>query len=229
MPDGKKGGGGAAPKQIAEMRDAPYNPRTISSEAMDGLRDSMYVFGDLSGFVWNKRTGNIVCGHQRKAAIGDLDCSEIEWSDEIKVELGAKHGRFKSVERNGQFRSKDGTAFGVRMVDWPEEFEKSANILANDRRIQGHWHTDLLTSAVADIRSTLPQMDELFGLTGLLDDSLVVEPEPTEIIEITVRKPPTMTWALIGIPTVRFGEISQKVESIAKTKDIICEVIANDG
>lgn len=32
-----------------------------------------------------------------------------------------------------------------------------------------------------------------------------------------------MTWVLIGIPTVRFGEISERVEEIAGLSEVICE------
>jgi len=41
---------------LAQLRDAPYNPRTITAEALEGLKASMGRFGDLSGFVYNVRT-----------------------------------------------------------------------------------------------------------------------------------------------------------------------------
>jgi hypothetical protein len=36
-----------------------------------------------------------------------------------------------------------------------------------------------------------------------------------------------MTWVLIGIPTIRFGEIASTVEAIAAKPGIMCEVTAN--
>ena len=57
------------PKTTAELKPAPYNPRSISEEASRALAFSMDEFGDLSGFVFNLRTGHLVAGHQRKERI----------------------------------------------------------------------------------------------------------------------------------------------------------------
>ena len=51
--------------KLSALRPAEYNPRTISDEAFEGLGSSIDRFGMLSHIVWNKRTGNIVGGHQR--------------------------------------------------------------------------------------------------------------------------------------------------------------------
>jgi hypothetical protein len=50
---------------VSEMNPAPYNPRSISDEAMQGLRKSLDRFGMVEPIIWNRRTGNIVGGHQR--------------------------------------------------------------------------------------------------------------------------------------------------------------------
>jgi len=49
------------PETIDDLKADPKNPRKISPEALDGLRYSLGEFGDLSGLVWNKRTGTLVC------------------------------------------------------------------------------------------------------------------------------------------------------------------------
>jgi hypothetical protein len=54
---------------IADLTPAEYNPRRISDEAMAGLRASLDRFGVVQPIVWNKRTGRIVGGHQRVAAL----------------------------------------------------------------------------------------------------------------------------------------------------------------
>ena len=41
------------------------NPRTIKSKRMSALRTSLQRFGYVDLIVWNRRTGNIVGGHQR--------------------------------------------------------------------------------------------------------------------------------------------------------------------
>ena len=58
------------PKEVeaAIVRDlvpAEHNPRTITDARSQQLAKSMGKFGDLSGIVFNRRTGRLVCGHQR--------------------------------------------------------------------------------------------------------------------------------------------------------------------
>lgn len=59
-------------KLIADLMPAPYNPRTISSEALAGLRASVERFGLVEPVVWNRRTGHVVGGHQRLKALQAL-------------------------------------------------------------------------------------------------------------------------------------------------------------
>ena len=51
--------------KLTELRPAAYNPRRISTEALGGLGDSLLEFGLVQPVVWNRRTGNVVIGHQR--------------------------------------------------------------------------------------------------------------------------------------------------------------------
>jgi DNA modification methylase len=52
-------------KQLSTLMPAPYNPRTISPEALAGLRGSVERFGLVEPVVWNRATGHVVGGHQR--------------------------------------------------------------------------------------------------------------------------------------------------------------------
>lgn len=51
--------------QLSELTPADYNPRTITDQAMEGLENTIEEFGLVQPIVWNRRTGNIVGGHQR--------------------------------------------------------------------------------------------------------------------------------------------------------------------
>lgn len=55
------------------MLNAPYNPRTISGKAKLDLRKSIENHGLLGSPIWNKRTGNIVGGHQRVEQLDMLE------------------------------------------------------------------------------------------------------------------------------------------------------------
>jgi len=51
--------------ELTDIKSAGYNPRTITDEQLKMLNKSLQTFGDLSGIVYNRRTGNLVGGHQR--------------------------------------------------------------------------------------------------------------------------------------------------------------------
>jgi len=50
---------------LADVKPFEGNPRTINKGRMKALRTSLSRFGYVELIVWNKRTGNIVGGHQR--------------------------------------------------------------------------------------------------------------------------------------------------------------------
>lgn len=57
----------------SELKGAEYNPRIIDKEAKKRLKKGLQKHGLVSPITWNKRTGNIVSGHQR---ISQLDALE---------------------------------------------------------------------------------------------------------------------------------------------------------
>ena len=66
------------PKLIADLIPAPYNPRSISPSALDGLRHSVERFGLVEPVVWNRRTGRVVGGHQRLKVLQQLGQAETQ-------------------------------------------------------------------------------------------------------------------------------------------------------
>lgn len=56
----------------SRLINAEYNPRTITADAKRKLRDGLKRHGIVTPPVWNRRTGNIVGGHQRLAALDAL-------------------------------------------------------------------------------------------------------------------------------------------------------------
>lgn len=61
----------------SEIKNAEYNPRRISEAAKLKLREALEKHGLVEPVVWNKKTGNLVGGHQRleqlDALIGKSD------------------------------------------------------------------------------------------------------------------------------------------------------------
>ncbi|EGP4802007.1 DNA modification methylase [Enterococcus faecium] len=70
--------------KLADLKPADYNPRVELTPGMDEyekLKQSILEFGFIDPPIFNKRTGNLVGGHQRVAVAKDLGlCEEIEVS-----------------------------------------------------------------------------------------------------------------------------------------------------
>ncbi|MCD6379644.1 ParB N-terminal domain-containing protein [bacterium] len=65
-------------KNISELKLAPYNPRTISDEEKEALKESIKRHGLVEPLVWNRRTGNVVGGNQRLIVLKELGEEEVE-------------------------------------------------------------------------------------------------------------------------------------------------------
>lgn len=60
----------------AQIKNAPYNPRKISDAAKKKLKRNIKTRGLMGGIVVNKRTMNLVSGHQRISVLDELEQSE---------------------------------------------------------------------------------------------------------------------------------------------------------
>lgn len=117
--------------RLEELKPAEYNPRRISDSALEKLGESMERFGFMVPVVWNKRTGNIVGGHQRykklmadgqeetDVVVVDLDDNE-EMALNIALNSRELRGDFTKevVQQLKECEAQMGDAFGdVGLVD----------------------------------------------------------------------------------------------------------------
>ena len=56
-----------------DIKNAPYNPRLMDEDAKKRLRANIAKHGLVSALTWNKRTGNLVGGHQRLEQLDALE------------------------------------------------------------------------------------------------------------------------------------------------------------
>ena len=177
--------GGKMIRTLGEMEGHPRNPREIGQVASDGLRSSMWVFGDLAGVVFNASTSHVICAHQRREQLEALDVSKIRWGRPYTVTLGYERHRFESVERDGWVRLPDGARFHIRQVSWPDEdFEKAALLTANNPEIMGDF-TDDAAELLEELRLTIPDLTmEQLVLDDLLDELTEgLEDEPDDALD----------------------------------------------
>lgn len=80
---------------INDITPADYNPRIDLNENDDEykkIKNSIQEFGYVDPIIWNKRTGNIVGGHQRYTVLKDLghekvDVSVVDMSEQDEMAL----------------------------------------------------------------------------------------------------------------------------------------------
>lgn len=56
-----------------DIKNADYNPRIMSKEAKKRLKENLKSHGLASALTWNRRTGNLVGGHQRLEQLDSLE------------------------------------------------------------------------------------------------------------------------------------------------------------
>jgi len=62
---------------VTKIKPAKYNPRAISDNAFEGLKESLKKFGFVDPLVVNTRTGNLIGGHQRLKAAESLGIKKV--------------------------------------------------------------------------------------------------------------------------------------------------------
>lgn len=57
----------------SQIKNAPYNPRIMDVKAKKRLKQNIAKHGLVAPLTWNKRTGNLVGGHQRLEQLDSLE------------------------------------------------------------------------------------------------------------------------------------------------------------
>ncbi len=88
---------------VAELHAARYNPRIVLEPGMpewEKLKTSIEQFGNVEPIVWNRRTGNVVGGHQRLAVLKSMGyesvpCSVVDLDEEEEKLLNIALNKIK--------------------------------------------------------------------------------------------------------------------------------------
>jgi DNA modification methylase len=83
--------------KVTELSPAPYNPRSITDEAMKGLSASIERFGLVQPIIWNERTKRVVGGHQRLKV---LQANKVTETSVIVVDLPESEEKALNVALN---------------------------------------------------------------------------------------------------------------------------------
>lgn len=148
---------------ISELTSARWNPRQISAEDQALLHKSLEYFGDLSGVIYNRTTGNLVGGHQRVEIFKKID-------PKSAVVLTKEYDELTSTKTRayGYFEVGD-DRYAYREVEWPPEREKLANLAANN--IGGSWEVDKLGTVLSGLAKNGQSVADL-AATGFSKNTL---------------------------------------------------------
>jgi hypothetical protein len=144
--------------KVYDLNPNPRNPRKISDQKLEMLKRAIEEFGDLSGIVYNRRTRQLVGGHQRSKVFN----SDAEILIERVFETPTKSG---TVAEGYIVVGED--RFQYREVDWDEVRERAANIAANKHG--GEWNYSALNEWLLDLDQNNFDMD----LVGFSHEELI--------------------------------------------------------
>lgn len=151
--------------KISELAPNPKNPRTITDDKLTQLKKALLEFGDLSGVVYNRKTKQLVGGHQRTKL----------FDKETRVVITYQHLKpTKTGTLAEGYILLKGERFSYREVSWPKHREMAANLAANkgagtwDLPQLGEWLKELSDFDVGiDLDLTMFDEDELKEFDGI--------------------------------------------------------------
>jgi len=103
-----------------QIKNAPYNPRQIGDYEHKNLKGNLKEKGLLEPLVWNKRTGNLVSGHQRLSIL------------------------------DGMSKTGDDYLIDIAVVDLSDKDEKEQNVFFNNPGAQGTFVPEAIGRMIAE-------------------------------------------------------------------------------
>lgn len=178
----------------------------------------------------------------RRVKAGELAPNPLNWRTHPKEQADALRGLLAEVgfagavlareQADGTLQLIDGhlraetvghdTEIPVLVLDVTEA--EAAKILATYDPLGAMAGADdgKLAALLADIEAGDPSLRALL-------ESITPDLSEGRLVPVDGLPPPKMTWALVGIPTVRFGEIAGVIESLASVEGVVCETTSNNG
>jgi len=128
---------------LADIQSAPYNPRTITPKAREGLRASMRRFGNVQPIVINKRSGHLIGGHQRVSLLKEVGETHTQ---AIIVDLPLSEEKALNIALNS--RTVTGVFDNEQLGDLLNEIQADDADLFRDLNLD-------------DLLNTMPKIDEV--------------------------------------------------------------------
>jgi hypothetical protein len=151
------------------------NPRTVTDAKLAQLKKALLKFGDLSGIVFNRKSGKLVGGHQRSKIL--------DGDQEITITKKYVKPTKSGTVTEGYILLK-GERFRYREVEWDDTTEKAAAIAANKNA--GEWDIPQLNATLQELSHF--DLDFDVGLTMFDSKELADLPAPIEVAAHTRKQ-----------------------------------------
>lgn len=172
--------------KVQDLTHNPKNPRTITDEKLEQLKQALLEFGDLSGIVFNRKTKHLVGGHQRTK----------HFDEDSVVTITKKYPKPSKTGTVAEgYIDLFGERFSYREVSWPLFKERAANLAAN--KGAGEWDVPELQTWLKELGSFDADLDLSFTMfdsteiAHLLPDTTSVkahEREKTQVSKALIRR-----------------------------------------
>jgi len=183
--------------RVSDLAPNPKNPRKISDAKLEQLKKALVEFGDLSGIVFNRRTGQLVGGHQRSKVLDS--------GAEVVIAKSYPKPTKTGTVAEGYVTDYTGERYAYREVDWDKHREMAANVAAN--KGAGEWDLPELTTWLKELASFDVDFD--LDLTMFDKDELA----PLGLIEVAAH-------TRVGATGVDEDEVPEKAPPRTKLGDV---------
>ena len=201
---------------IADKAGAEWNPRIHKKQSATGLQESIERFGDLSGVVYNIRSGALIGGHFRKKVI---DPKSIIKKKKVSDSVG--------TVAEGSILLPGGQRLNYREVDWDEITERAANVTANNTKIQGEFDPDMLKPILIDLKQSemdidALNLDELANELGIVLDEEEVKGIKSDVkaLEKAIQLRPPREYVLIMCSDEEGSEEFEELKVLLNLKPV---------
>lgn len=147
----------------SQIKNAPYNPRIMDAKAKKRLKEGIAKHGLVSALTWNKRTGNLVGGHQRLEQLDSLEKDKDYELTVCVIDVDEREEAALNVQLNNP--SMQGEWDFDKLANMSEEFDLDMKL------DMGFTETDIDMMFEGDDRfSQLFENEETDKIKGRIDE-----------------------------------------------------------
>ncbi len=163
--------------QISQIQKADYNPRVElkpGDPAYEKLKNSIQTFGFCEPLIFNRRTSQLIGGHQRLAVLKDLGYTEAEV---VLIDLAPAHERACNVALNQVQGDWDEDKLSLLL----DELTKTPDFDVGLTGFETEEISDILDRALA---AESQAKEEIFDVEDALDKENPAVTQPGELLEL---------------------------------------------